>query len=194
MFGLSKKDNYSYSGDGCYKYIEPLIKNSHGELKIISPFISDGYAKMLINASRKRKVYVITSGSTGIEDKKTLKELTENRKRYNILPLFYASLAAFVLYSFQEYLYFAAACALIAGIIFVTYTLNKKRLSNLKVKVVTNKFIHEKMYITRETAITGSANLTFSGMHRNIEHIDVIKDVSKISEMSKHFDYLWSRY
>ena len=38
----------------------------------------------------------------------------------------------------------------------------------------------------------GSANLTYSGMHKNIEHIEVIKEGDRIAELEKHFRQLWT--
>jgi len=76
--------------------------------------------------------------------------------------------------------------------VLLAYLRHKRANSNLQVKVITERFVHEKLYISGNTAISGSANLTYNGMHKNIEHIEVTKDESKIREMRRHFESMWN--
>jgi phosphatidylserine/phosphatidylglycerophosphate/cardiolipin synthase-like enzyme len=194
MFGFQKHDDSSYSGDSCYKYVEPLLNRRGGSLRIISPYISAGYARMLLDIAKMKKVNVITSGGTGIEDSEAVGLLRKGRKGYSAAQLLLLPMVALGLYAFSFYLYAILSAALAALLIWLAYNRNSRNRSNLCVKVVTDRFIHEKLYLTEDTAITGSANLTFSGMHRNIEHIDVIRDSGKVRSLLDHFDELWSKY
>ncbi|MDE1811173.1 MAG: hypothetical protein KGH66_03965, partial [Candidatus Micrarchaeota archaeon] len=65
--------------------------------------------------------------------------------------------------------------------------------TRLRVRIADKKFVHEKLYIGESTAITGSANLTFNGMHKNIEHIETTADPRKVQELTRHFDELWKQ-
>ena len=65
------------------------------------------------------------------------------------------------------------------------------RISNgVSVKVPRN-FVHAKMYISGQMAMIGSANLTYSGMHRNIEHMSVIRSSREIGRLASQFWELW---
>ncbi len=77
--------------------------------------------------------------------------------------------------------------------VLLAYRKYKKTDSNLKVKVAKGKFVHEKVYIGNDIAIVGSANLTYNGMHKNVEHIDVIKDDARIRQLREHFESLWRK-
>ena len=52
-------------------------------------------------------------------------------------------------------------------------------------------FTHSKMYISEKEGIEGSANLTFAGTHRNIENIEIIKDIQELRRMKTEFWKLW---
>jgi phosphatidylserine/phosphatidylglycerophosphate/cardiolipin synthase-like enzyme len=85
----------------------------------------------------------------------------------------------------------AAAAALAA---LLAHHFYKKRDSgNLEVRFCTNVFVHEKLYIGNDKAITGSANLTYNGLHKNIEHIEVINSIERIGKLKSHFNDLWSK-
>ena len=65
--------------------------------------------------------------------------------------------------------------------------------STVKLKIP-SKFVHAKMYIGDAEAIRGSANLTFKGMHKNIEHIELTSDPVQIKELEKQFWRIWSSF
>ena len=54
------------------------------------------------------------------------------------------------------------------------------------------EFVHAKMYVGDETAIEGSANLTYNGMHKNVEQISVTRNEKKIAELKEQFWKLWN--
>ena len=47
------------------------------------------------------------------------------------------------------------------------------------------------MYIAEHAAATGSANLTYSGMHRNVEHLSMTYSHDEIRRLEKQFWRLW---
>ena len=67
------------------------------------------------------------------------------------------------------------------------------RKSRMHVRVVRGNFVHEKVYISDSMAITGSANLTYSGMHKNTERIAIIDSRKEIGELRRHFEELWHK-
>jgi len=81
---------------------------------------------------------------------------------------------------------------LAAVVLAVIYKRFKQGAGNIEVRVSGGPFVHEKIYIGSDTAITGSANLTYSGMHRNIEHIEITHDPERIAELGRHFNGLWN--
>jgi phosphatidylserine/phosphatidylglycerophosphate/cardiolipin synthase-like enzyme len=184
----------SYSGDSSYMYVDKLVKANDRELMIISPYISNFYIKKLVKESGRKRIRVITSESSNSYKGSTLKNyISKNMKKYIKATIFMAILVAISLY-----LHFNYTTPILIGItaILVVIMILKSRKTdeNLKVKVIKDKFVHEKVYIGDDTAIVGSANLTFNGMHRNVEHIDVIKDNSRINDLRDHFETLWSKY
>ncbi len=62
---------------------------------------------------------------------------------------------------------------------------------NLEVRIANQ--LHAKIYLVDgKIAITGSANLTESGMYGNLEHIDMKLDPKLVSEINRGFDELWN--
>lgn len=57
------------------------------------------------------------------------------------------------------------------------------------------KFIHSKIYVAdNERAVTGSANLTYSGLHSNDETVHVTENVEEAHEVQRNFMELWLKY
>ena len=72
-------------------------------------------------------------------------------------------------------------------LVYLNEAANKKGIS-LKVP---KEFVHAKLYIGDSKAIESSANLTFTGMHKNIEHARVIDSPEDLSKLRKEFESLW---
>ncbi|NIQ04261.1 MAG: hypothetical protein GWO20_00575 [Candidatus Korarchaeota archaeon] len=54
--------------------------------------------------------------------------------------------------------------------------------------------VHTKMYIVDdEVSITGSANLTSSGMNKNLEHIEIKKEETLVKEDVRDFQNIWAK-
>ncbi|MDE1871238.1 MAG: hypothetical protein KGI06_03295 [Candidatus Micrarchaeota archaeon] len=188
-----ESDVESYSGDSSYRYVDRLIKGSGSELMIISPYISGYYARLLVKRAGSVQVRIITSESSIGKNKKLL-----GRHLSSGIGAYMKALAFVLLLDFiSAYLAFGYTTAILSAIVVIlalaTYMKHAKTESNLLVKVPKGRFIHEKMYINGDTAIIGSANLTYSGMHRNIEHIEVIREPSRIGELRGHFESLWGK-
>ncbi len=184
----------SLSGSQSYKPVEHMIFSRGRELRIISPYISPYYMKMLLRISRRKSVYIITSPSTydSLSGQFGIKAHRLGPKPLHggiliLISIFLALLSQYLL-------------SLIAldffGIWVIAYIislfLSKKSRKNLHMKKTSGEFVHEKIYISDDEAIVGSANLTFSGMHKNIEHIELIKDPAEIKHLKSHFMGIWA--
>ncbi|HIH50696.1 MAG: phospholipase D-like domain-containing protein [Candidatus Micrarchaeaceae archaeon] len=181
-----------YSGDSSYKYVDRLIKEDDSELMIISPYLSGYYVNMLAKAAQERRIRVITSNNSLGYKNSGLQDFAAR----SISGYIKAIVFFLILDAISVYLNFAYTTIMLTAILLLTvllaYLRHKRANSNLQVKVITERFVHEKLYISGNTAISGSANLTYNGMHKNIEHIEVTKDESKIREMRRHFESMWN--
>jgi phosphatidylserine/phosphatidylglycerophosphate/cardiolipin synthase-like enzyme len=191
MLIMADRQNILYSGDSSYKYVEKLIKGQGKELMIISPYLSGYYTKMLASASQRKNVRVITSGSSaGYRDSIIDNYVVRSIRGYIKAIIFLAVLE--VISIFLNFIYTDIILALMIAIIalaaYVRYNATSK---NMKIKVIRDRFVHEKLYIGDDMAISGSANLTYNGMHKNIEHIEVTTEQYKISELRSHFESMW---
>ena len=177
------------SGSNSYKLIEELFKKST-ELMIISPFISKDYANLLLNYSQSKRVRIILSNS-----KSNMAALEVLNIKTNVNGSIKLFLFLFILLSVSIILNFTATSLflLIFIILLLIYIINKKKSkgSNLHIKVPKGKFVHEKLYIGNNYAIAGSANLTYSGMHKNIEYMRIINNQDELKRLKEHFNSLW---
>ncbi len=184
--------NESYSGDSSYRYVDKLIKNNDRELMIVSPYISDYYIRMLLRKGNKQIRIITSNSSTSYKGTSINKYIMGGTKGYVKATIFFLLLDLISIY-----LKFSYTTIILSAIVMVLLILAIRKFakygSNIKVKVSKGKFIHEKLYIGREIAIVGSANLTYNGMHRNLEHIDVIRDRERIDGLKEHFEQLWSK-
>lgn len=184
----------SYSGTNSYVYVEPLLTERSDVLLVISPYIGRGYAKLLVEQGRKKRVRVITSGSTewleGYAGRYSWSVLFKYIKTMGVILL-----VCVALYYLRAYWLAVGAAAVFlatAGLGYLKFRAMER--SDIKVKVVRSAFVHEKVYISDSRAVTGSANLTYPGMHKNIEHVHMVRDREEIDELRDHFEELWKRY
>lgn len=181
-------DAESYSGQSSYRHVDALIRRSR-RIMVISPYISNGYARMLAGrAASGAHVRVITSESS-VGRGSALKEGAG-------FPHAKALLFLALMDAISVYLGFAYTTIIISALMAILGALAFKRRRdiglNMEVKVPRGRFVHEKIYLSDDMAITGSANLTYSGMHRNVEHIYVIRDQARVKELRSHFEHLWA--
>lgn len=181
----------SYSGDETYKEIDKLIKEkTRSELLIVCPYINKYYARMLIWASGRRHVRVITSNSVVSSDAIRLMRKSRAGSGYIKAAIYFIILE--VVFFFLKLYYLEVLLMPIVAILLAIAVKRASKLRNrIEVKVSDSKFIHEKLYISGSSAVLGSANLTYSGTRKNIEHIEVIYDIGRISALKDHFNSLW---
>jgi len=182
-------DQIWYSGKESYKYVDKLLSNNERSLRIVSPFISKYYAKRINQIAKKKSIYIITSKATA-KNEKELKRLFSSSS-VSLSALLYLAVLSSIIAVLGLYTFFTVTI-LLFGIVLWKYTRGMN--TRLHLKVVSSDFIHEKLYISDTIAITGSANLTYSGMHRNIESINITKNLEEVEILKKHFDRLWQTY
>jgi len=187
------KGDEQYSGDSTYRFVDKLIMADSRKLLVVSPYIGNSYAKLLISEARRKKVYVVTSQSSLEYENSVLKGIPEigAMKRYLKPMAYFSVITAFAVYFNLSYFVYPLI-AIVLVFVALTYLTYRKTRSNFLLKVSREKFVHEKLYINDREAIVGSANLTFSGMHKNVEHIQMIRDMKKRDALEDHFKKLWS--
>ncbi len=183
----------SYSGQSSYKFIDGLLRSEGKMLRIVSPFLDEHYARFLIGLAGRKQVRIITTGK-GIAGSRAVALLSKGIRVGTLLKVFLYFAALFMIVAYLGIWYAAIGIAAAGALIlFVEYERFKKGARNIEVRVSGGPFVHEKIYIGSDEAITGSANLTYSGTHRNVEHIEVTDDPSRIAELGRHFEELWKR-
>ncbi|MGC8776943.1 MAG: phospholipase D-like domain-containing protein [Candidatus Micrarchaeia archaeon] len=168
-----------------HKYVERLIKESKRVL-IVSPYIDEYYAKFILRHARGKKIYIISSSP----EKGAARLLQKGS-----FPSLSLVLAVLLLIS-----YFTLAAVgknfepiLLASLFFLTVfaiRLFGRKPRNIKLKIPKD-FVHSKFYVGDASAIVGSANLTYRGMHKNIEHIEVIENLEHVKKLESEFWRLW---
>jgi phosphatidylserine/phosphatidylglycerophosphate/cardiolipin synthase-like enzyme len=180
-----------YSGSESYKYVEPILYDRGGELLVVSPYIGMGYAKRLVALGKRKKVRVVTSRYS-----QQVCEYIQHHSRHLLYGYIKAfailAMAAFVAAYFSLYLIAGiavAGMALVSLVALLMYSLSRS--SNIEVRVSYDRFVHEKAYISGGAAAVGSANLTYNGMHKNVERVEVITDPERVARLRTHFFDLW---
>ena len=194
MFGFRKNraaPPKAYSGNEGYKHVERLFRSSRS-IDIITPYIGIQYAKMLYSlaGSGKRIRIIITKGQDSNSAAISyLRPKVRSNIRYSLASA--VSFIAFVLLYLVS-LQYEAIMLLLLFLLF-TFLALRRAPSNRSISVkYAPGFVHEKIYIGDSEAITGSANLTYSGMHKNTEYLEVIRDSDRIDALEKHFSTLWN--
>jgi phosphatidylserine/phosphatidylglycerophosphate/cardiolipin synthase-like enzyme len=180
----------SYSGSSSFKYIDQLIEQGNGELIIISPYISNNYAEMVLRAGKHRRVRIITSQSSAEQAKRIMDGSVQKVWTAAKAAVVFIVAASVGLYTGITIISEVAASLAITSSLLAVYWHRSKKKSNINVRIP-ERFVHEKMYISDELAIVGSANLTYSGTHKNVEHIELIREPDRIDALIAHFNELW---
>ncbi|HUC39104.1 MAG TPA: phospholipase D-like domain-containing protein [Candidatus Acidoferrum sp.] len=178
----------SYSGSASHLLIDRMIGSGEKTLSIICPFISIYYAKILIRQSSRKRIRVITSNSRISEA--AVKMMKRGRGPGHIKLMVYLIMLFVILLVLGIYPFYIAMIPVMA-VVAVFPLMKRQGRSGIEVKVAVESFIHEKIYLSDTYAITGSANLTYSGTHKNIEHIEETHDAEKLKRLSMHFEDLW---
>jgi phosphatidylserine/phosphatidylglycerophosphate/cardiolipin synthase-like enzyme len=173
----------SYSGRDSYRHVERILR-SERNLLIVSPYIDGHYAGWLVRHSQGKRIRILSSSMQPGAYRKL-----KGRERGPAIT-FAVLAAAFDVAFFllrMQFLAFALVTAAIAAL-FIALSFRGNR--NISVKVPRD-FVHAKMYVGDNVAAEGSANLTYAGMHKNVEHIDVIYDRRRIADLKRQFAAMW---
>ncbi len=180
-----------YSGSDSYKFIDKMINSRGSELLIVSPYIDAYYAKALLRASRYRRVRIVTAPDALAYRGSCLKSLsTERLKGYAQTSAYFTLLSMITLYL---RFYYVAIPIVVVALVSLVLMLRSRQSTAIQLKVITDKFVHEKLYISNGAAMIGSANLTYRGMHKNIEHVEIVRGEKEVAMLKRHFEDLWSR-
>lgn len=187
MFGIFRKESESHSGNDTYRYVEPMLRKAR-ELCIVSPYIDSYYARFLLGNLRGKKIYLISSSM----DPRARALLAGKRDRTSLLVYAFIILALDYLSAATGiYLGYVLAASGVALAVIAYMLATAKRIKGLSIKVPSS-FVHAKMYVSESTGIEGSANLTYKGMHSNIEHISITRSGSEVERLRKEFFGLWN--
>lgn len=179
----------SYSGKECYHYVEGLIRGAES-LLIVSPYIDKYYASFLLKNSKGKKIKIISSSI----DSQAKGLLTKGRFPKEVLfALIWVGVLGTLLYFLQFYTYAIYVFVLALLLLLDLALAASKRPTNIEMRIP-QEFVHVKMYLARDAAILGSANLTYKGMHANVEHIELIENPERIRELETQFYTLWNSY
>lgn len=180
------------SGKNSYRIVERIIFSKGKSLYIISPYVSGYYAKMLARVALRKNVYLITTEQT----KRTVFGRPGRIAAPGPRPLHGAYVAAIAALAYFLGMYaFALIFIDVFGLWLAMLALHRiafrGRRPRINVRSVNDSFVHEKIYIGEGIAATGSANLTYAGMHRNIERMEAFSGHDDVARLKRHFDELW---
>ena len=174
-----------YNGNESYRYVERAIDEAE-ELLIVSPYIDTYYAKFIAQRSKGKKVRIISSSIESAAKMEIGGSIGLKGFFYFISSLFFAGLALYLTHINIVLVGVAYALLLAAAV-----PLGLKMKGTAVEIKHPKKFVHAKMYISDTLAIVGSANLTYRGMHSNIEHLEIITDRERIGELQRIFWKIW---
>ncbi len=185
MLERKPERNTYYYGSDTHRYINEVI-HSDGDVLIVSPYLDRYYADMLSSKPSRNRLYIISSSL----DRDVQHHLSKKKSRLPIAG--YVALSAVILY--LMYLIGISGMPLAISLIpVVVGTIKYGRIHNNITLKIPKQFVHAKMYVSDSMAITGSANLTYAGTHRNIEHIDIIYNNDEISRLKEQFWSMWNK-
>jgi phosphatidylserine/phosphatidylglycerophosphate/cardiolipin synthase-like enzyme len=153
-------------------------------IMIVSPYIDDYYARYLMRHCRGKSVRILSS-SIRPEAARRLKG-----RDMGLAVAFALALAALNLVLFSIGREFPALAAISAAAAIALLAFSYRRRNGISLRVPRD-FVHAKIYVGDGMAIEGSANLTYAGMHGNVEHVNITFDKEKIGELKRQFARLW---
>ena len=185
FLSLFKKGSGAYYGSESYKRVERLIA-SERDLLIVSPYIDDYYAAYLAAHSRGKKIHIISSSITGSAAKRLHRNDT---LRSSLTATFLSVSVSWLLFLLDAFNPIYSLATIAAGVLLVSYAFMHRSSIYLKIP---KDFVHAKMYVGDSSAVEGSANLTYAGMHKNIEGVRLITDPKEVDALKHQFWTLWN--
>ena len=184
LLSLFRERTSSYYGKRAHKYVDKLLKEEKN-LLIISPFIDDYYASYLAAHAHGKRRYIISSSIKSSAAKKLRKNNVGSALAAEFIAV---SVNWLILLLSGPNVPFAFA-SIGFGAILIAYSLVHRNMIYLKVP---KEFVHAKLYVGDRVAVEGSANLTYAGMHKNIEGVRLIKDQKEVEDRKRQFWTLWN--
>jgi phosphatidylserine/phosphatidylglycerophosphate/cardiolipin synthase-like enzyme len=184
MFGKGDLGNTYYYGSDTHRFINELIGRK-GEIMLVSPYIDRYYAEALLRKSRGRKFYLISSS---VEED----VLGLLRGGSPLWIIAYLGLSM-ILLGLLLFVGATGAALLLSLVPFAVGIIRGAGRGSGVILKVPKQFVHVKMYISEGMAITGSANLTYKGTHKNVEQINIIYNKSDIEKLKEQFWSMWNK-
>ncbi len=182
--GISGESNSYYSGTSCHLYVESLLRKG-GKVLIVSPYIDRYYAKFIMQNMHEKDVRIISSSM----DKEAMEMLSGSWDSVTIAGT--AALLGLVeVFGFVAGANIVDLSSLLFAVGLFAIALLRLRRGSVRIKVP-REFVHAKLYVSESEAIHGSANLTYNGMHKNIEHIEIVRDKEAIGRLRNEFMHMW---
>ena len=182
------------------QYVLPSIQGATKSIDIVSPYLSPEYAQLLISrAEQGIIVRLITSDANNHRHQQALRTLRTDAYilgrrfwRYLIVAVV-LGLFGVMFGSYQGLMLISLAGIMIVIAITKNLPRQKRRNIPLYVKVISaSQLVHLKLYIVdQQVALVGSANLTYYGMNRNIERIEIKTTPSEVQPEIGVFANLW---
>jgi len=186
MFGIGEQLQEHHSGKESHLYVEKLIRSAK-ELWIVSPYLDVYYANFLRDNARGKRIRILSS-SPDLAAEKILFQNTH--------PLVFSVIVIIIaLIVYSQYSLGGLSIITLGAAFFIVIAsgvLLLRRSYDIKMRRPKD-FVHMKLYITDKYAIQGSANLTYNGLHSNVEHVQIIRDEKIVEELRKDFLNLWNQ-
>ncbi len=189
MFGLPRERASYHHGSDSYRHIDRMLDTAR-RMYIVSPYLDRYYAERIFRNASRSEFYIISSSM----DEGARHVLRRNGSlpmlaAYSLFST--ALLYAFVSFGISGYALLAPAIPFAMGMVKYRSSSSRSRRIHLKVP---DRFVHAKMYVSETQAVLGSANLTYKGMHSNVETIEVTKEQDKVDRLLDHFWEMWDQY
>jgi phosphatidylserine/phosphatidylglycerophosphate/cardiolipin synthase-like enzyme len=183
-----------YTRSGVGEILLPLLTEGRESLDVASPYLSAEYAKLLIRKAESGvMVRLLTSSHVGRYHQQALRVLAPTTTTRFYWPALVVGILGLVILSVLGYSVVGVLVlvgSMLAGIL--ARRQPARSIHTLQVKIQPREFVHVKLYIVdRRTAITGSANLTFSGMNSNVERVEVKESAEEVAQEIVAFEELW---
>ncbi len=180
-----------YSGRDVGKVIEPLLRNASGRIWVCSPYISPEYARFLVYLIGGNTILyaIIALWIIGT----LLLPLIIGGRILFFISLVIGFIVAVATYDINYgFIAYMVSAVLIAAYRFIVVYRYEARETHVNLLVVdSDRIVHSKIYIFDNIGITGSANLTKSGLWRNMETITIYKG-REIDSVINEFMKIWN--
>ncbi len=173
------------SGRGSYREVERLLAKGR-EIYIVSPYIDAYYAALIRRYAHRKRFYIISSSL----DAKARRILRSRGSPMGVA--IFIVIVIFICWILFVLSLLTFQIAVLAAVVVLARMAVFRIFSGNRIKLkVPRSFVHAKMYISERMAISGSANLTYKGMHGNVEHMEVAYDPKTILDFKKQFWGMW---